>query len=75
MPEMAVEAITEALQDSGLDWWDIQAVVAGSYLWNAQREGLFALLSGAPITALMGPTGIPVVNCTERVRNRHVAAA
>ncbi|MGH3758227.1 thiolase C-terminal domain-containing protein [Actinophytocola sp.] len=64
MPEMAAEAIVEALGDAGLDWRDVQAVVAGAYLWNAQHEGLFALLSGAPIVALMGQTGIPVVNCT-----------
>jgi acetyl-CoA acetyltransferase len=64
MPEMAVEAIADALADSGLYWRDIDAIVAGSYLWNAQREGLFALLSGAPIAALMGNTGIPIVNCT-----------
>lgn len=64
MPEMAVEAITEALTDAALNWRDIEAVIAGTYLWNAQREGLFALLSGASIVAMMGQTGIPIVNCT-----------
>jgi acetyl-CoA acetyltransferase len=64
MPEMAASAISEALVDSGLEWRDIEAIISGAYLWNAQREGLSALLSGAPIAALMGNTGVPVVNCT-----------
>jgi acetyl-CoA acetyltransferase len=64
MTELAVDAIVEALEDATLDWRDVQAVVSGTYLWTRDREGLFAFLSGGPIAALMGLTGVPVVNCT-----------
>jgi acetyl-CoA acetyltransferase len=64
MTEMGVEAIVEALEDATLEWRDVEAVVAGSYLWTRDREGLFAFMSGGPIAAQMGLTGIPVVNCT-----------
>jgi acetyl-CoA acetyltransferase len=64
MRELAVDAIVEALEDATLDWRDVEAVVAGSYLWIGEREGLFALLGGAPIVNTMGQTGVPVVNCT-----------
>jgi acetyl-CoA acetyltransferase len=64
MPELAVGAVVEALEDATLDWRDVEAVVAGSYLWSKEREGLWAFMSGSPIVALMGMTGVPIVNCT-----------
>jgi acetyl-CoA acetyltransferase len=64
MADMATHAIDAALEDAGIEWLDVDAMVAGAYLWNADHEGLGALLQGASIAAAMGFSGIPVVNCT-----------
>ena len=63
MPEMAVEAIVEALADAKMEWPEIQSMVAGTYLWVSQREGMFGILSGTAISAAMGGIGIPITSC------------
>jgi len=63
MPEMAVEAITEALADANMEWREIESMVSGTYLWVSQREGMFGILSGTAISAAMGGIGIPITSC------------
>ena len=63
MPEMAVEAITEALADAKMEWREIESMVAGTYLWITQREGLHGTLSGTAISSAMGGIGIPITSC------------
>ena len=62
MPELAVEAIVNALNDAKLRWRDIDAMVSGVYLWVNQQAGIHGILSGTAIENLMGGTGIPVVS-------------
>jgi len=62
MPELAVEAITNALRDAKLSWRQIEAMVAGVYLWVSQQAGIHGILSGTAIANLMGYTGIPIVS-------------
>ncbi|MBL7120243.1 MAG: lipid-transfer protein, partial [Dehalococcoidia bacterium] len=63
MPEMAVEAITEALADAKMQWREVESMVAGGYLWVSQREGMFGILSGTAISSAMGGIGIPITTC------------
>jgi len=63
MPELAVEAITEALQDAKMQWNEVESMVSGGYLWVSQREGMFGILSGTAISAAMGGIGIPITSC------------
>ncbi len=63
MPEMAVEAITEALDNARMEWREIESMVSGTYLWVTQREGLHGILSGTAISAAMGGIGVPITSC------------
>ncbi len=63
MPELAVEAITEALADANMEWREVESMVSGTYLWVSQREGMFGILSGTAISAAMGGIGIPITSC------------
>lgn len=63
MPEMAVEAITEALADAKMEWREVESMAAGGYLWVSQREGMFGILSGTAISSAMGGIGIPITSC------------
>jgi acetyl-CoA acetyltransferase len=63
MPEMAVEAISEALADAKMEWREIESMYSGVYLWVSQREGMFGILSGTAISAAMGGIGIPITTC------------
>jgi acetyl-CoA acetyltransferase len=63
MPEMAVEAIWEALADAKMDWREVESMAAGGYLWVSQREGMFGILSGTAISSAMGGIGIPITSC------------
>jgi len=63
MPEMAVEAITEALTDAKMAWREVESMAAGTYLWVSQREGMFGILSGTAISSAMGGIGIPITSC------------
>lgn len=63
MTEMAVQAISDALEDARMNWREVDGLFAGSYLWASRREGLFAMLSGLSITSAMGGAGIPAVSC------------
>ncbi|RLF22321.1 MAG: lipid-transfer protein [Thermoprotei archaeon] len=62
MPELAVEAITNALKDAKISWRQIEAMVSGVYLWVNQQAGIHGTLSGTAIANLMGYTGIPIVS-------------
>ncbi|MCS7139800.1 MAG: transporter [Candidatus Nezhaarchaeota archaeon] len=62
MPEMAVEAIAKALSDAKISWRQVEAMVAGVYLWVNQQAGIHGILSGTAIANLMGYTGIPIVS-------------
>ncbi len=63
MPEMAVEAITEALANAKMEWREVESMAAGGYLWVSQREGMFGILSGTAISSAMGGIGIPITSC------------
>ena len=63
MPELAVEAITEALADANMEWREIESMVSGTYLWVSQREGMFGILSGTAISSAMGGIGVPITSC------------
>lgn len=56
--QMAVETVREALQDAGVEWTDIQTIVAGSQMWGG-RKGTYA---GNYFAEVMGETGIPIIN-------------
>lgn len=56
--QMALEAAGEALQDAGVEWKDIQTVVAGSQLWGG-RKGIYA---GNYFAEVMGENGVPIIN-------------
>ncbi len=60
--EMAVEAITNALQKVNMSWREIEFIASGSPLWVADREGLNSSLSGTAIESLMGGIGVPVIS-------------
>jgi acetyl-CoA acetyltransferase len=63
MPEMAVEAMWEALADAKMEWREVESMAAGGYLWVSQREGMFGILSGTAISSAMGGIGIPITSC------------
>jgi acetyl-CoA acetyltransferase len=65
MPEMAAEAITNALRSANVDWKEIEFITASSYMWVAEREGLMGILSGHQIERLMGEIGVPVFNLAQ----------
>lgn len=62
LPEMAVVAISKALQDANMGWREVETVASGAYMWIAATGGIPAMLSGTSIAFLMGETGIPIVN-------------
>ena len=61
-PEMAVEAITSALNKVNMSWRQMEFIAAGSPLWVSQREGTNSSLSGTAIESAMGGIGVPVVS-------------
>jgi acetyl-CoA acetyltransferase len=58
VPELNLEVAQGALKDAGLEWKDIQFVVAGSDPWS----GVDGLLAGCRLSQKIGNNGIPVVN-------------
>jgi len=56
--DLEVEAATRALEDAGISWSDLQAVVCGEYIWGSSSE----LVSGQALSTVMGETGIPITN-------------
>ena len=56
--ELAVTAISEALQDADMDWRDIQFMGSGVDCWR----GMPGLHSGNEIAFRLGETGIPIIN-------------
>jgi acetyl-CoA acetyltransferase len=58
VPGLNVEASREALKNAGVDWNDIQLVVAGEDPWT----GIQGMLAGSKLHQDMGWTGIPTVN-------------
>jgi acetyl-CoA acetyltransferase len=56
--DLGAHAVRAALQDAGLEWTDIPAVVSGIFVWG----GTDALNAGSAIAGRMGETGIPIVN-------------
>ncbi len=62
MAELGTYAIQNALNDAGLNWRQVDAMVAGAYLWMSQQAGVPGALMGTSITSLLGRTGIPCSN-------------
>jgi acetyl-CoA acetyltransferase len=62
MAELGTFAIQKALDDAGLNWRQVDAMVAGAYLWMSQQAGVPGALMGTSITTLLGRTGIPCSN-------------
>jgi len=62
MAEMGTFAIQKALEDASLNWRQVDAMVAGAYLWMSQQAGVPGALMGTSITTLLGRTGIPCSN-------------
>jgi len=56
--QMLVETAKEALKDAGVEWTDIQALVASSQLWGG-RKGIYA---GNYFAEAMGETGMSIIN-------------
>ena len=56
--QMLAETAREALKDAGVEWTDIQTVIAGSQLWGG-RKGAYA---GNYFAEVMGETGVPIIN-------------
>ena len=56
--DLGVHAVRAALDDAGLQWTDIPAVVSGIYVWG----GTDALNAGQSIGSHLGETGIPILN-------------
>ena len=61
-PEMAVEAISSALEKANMSWREIEVIASGSPLWVSQREGTNRSLSGTAIESLMGGAGVSCAN-------------
>jgi acetyl-CoA acetyltransferase len=51
-------AVDNALKDAGIEWKQIQAIMAGIFIWG----GNAGHLSGQNLASLFGETGVPVVN-------------
>jgi acetyl-CoA acetyltransferase len=62
MAELGTYAIQNALADANLNWRQVDAMVAGAYLWMSQQAGVPGALMGTSITTLLGRTGIPCSN-------------
>jgi acetyl-CoA acetyltransferase len=62
MAELGTFAIQKALDDANLNWRQVDAMVAGAYLWMSQQAGVPGALMGTSITSLLGRTGIPCSN-------------
>ena len=56
--QMGAEVAVEAVADAGLQWIDIQAMVAGSMQWG----GSTGMRAGNTLAAALGETGIPIAN-------------
>ena len=53
MAELGTYAIQNALNDAGLNWRQVDAMVAGAYLWMSQQAGVPGALMGTSITSLL----------------------
>lgn len=56
--DLGAFAVREALEDSGLQWTDITAAVAGLYAWG----GAQGFNAGSALAGRLGETGIPITN-------------
>jgi acetyl-CoA acetyltransferase len=56
--QMGAEVALEAVADAGLEWMDIQAMACGSMQWG----GSTGMRAGNTLAAVLGETGIPIVN-------------
>jgi acetyl-CoA acetyltransferase len=56
--DLGATAVQAALDDAGVTWGDVPAVVSGIYVWG----GTDALNAGHAIGARFGQTGIPITN-------------
>lgn len=59
VPEMNAEVALKALKDANVAWSDVQLIVGGSDPWT----GIDGMLAGSRLSARLGNTGIPVINC------------
>jgi acetyl-CoA acetyltransferase len=51
-------AVDNALKDAGIEWKDLQAIMAGIFIWG----GNAGHLAGQYLESVFGETGVPVVN-------------
>jgi acetyl-CoA acetyltransferase len=51
-------AVDNALKDAGIEWKNIQAIMAGIFIWG----GNAGHLSGQYLESIFGETGVPVIN-------------
>jgi acetyl-CoA acetyltransferase len=56
--DLAAQATRQALQDAGVEWKSIQAVVAGVYKWGAES----GMVLGQSLAGRLGETGVPITN-------------
>jgi acetyl-CoA acetyltransferase len=56
--DLGAYAVRQALQNAGVAWTDVPAVVAGIYVWG----GTDALNVGSALAGRLGETGIPILN-------------
>ncbi len=61
-PELAVEAMSSALEKAHMDWKEIEFLITGNPLWIHDREGLNGVLSATAIESVMGDRGLPVIS-------------
>jgi acetyl-CoA acetyltransferase len=56
--EFGEVAVDTALKDADIEWKQIQAIMAGIFIWG----GNAGILSGQNLESIFGETGVPVVN-------------
>lgn len=56
--DLAADATLMALEDAGIEWESIEAVVAGVHKWGAES----GMVLGQSLAGRLGETGIPITN-------------
>jgi len=63
--DLGADAALRALEDAGVEWTDIEAMVSGVYKWGSEA----GLASGQSVAARLGETGIPITNVYQMCAN------
>ena len=56
--DLGVVAVRNTLEDAGVGWEELNAVVAGQYIWDGEA----GRVAGQSLAHIMGETGIPILN-------------